>query len=123
MIPHLKLFTGMFLLLIASGTGFTQTKPSVDAEMIVDYLPSPTTLDESVQSSDAVVLGSIRTVRTYQPPIAYASVRKTERDFPRFTIGHQYLMFLLNMNRNSRALTWAPRGPKSDPLLRRSMYR
>jgi hypothetical protein len=128
-----RVFILMLSSLLASGIAFTQSKPSVDAEMIVDYLAPPTTLDEAVQLSDAVVLGSIRSVRTYQPPIAYAAVRllytvevsdvlrshsnltvpivqvyrfggdidegdhvtrKTERDFPRFAIGHQYLMFL-----------------------------
>jgi hypothetical protein len=133
MTPISKGLIRALVILVAPVAVLTQDKPTRNAEMIVDYSPPPATLDELVEGADAVVVGSIQSVRTYQPPIPYASVRllytveisevlrihaalngsvvqvyrfggdidqgdhvtrKVERDFPRFTVGKQYVMFL-----------------------------
>jgi hypothetical protein len=126
--------SAVFLIMIASSAALTQTKPTVTSEMIVDYLRPPATLEEAVQSADAIIIASIVSAETYQPPVGGAGarllytvqisdvlrnhqnlgaptaqvyrfggdmdqgdyvIRKTERGFPRFAIGHTYIMFLV----------------------------
>jgi hypothetical protein len=133
MARNVKPITGVLLTILATVAVFAQNKPRVASETIVDYLPPPASLDESVLLTDAIVVGSIRDVQTYQPPINGAGLRllytvqvadilrshrnltlpdlqvyrfggdidqgdhvtmKVERDFPRFGVGHRYVMFL-----------------------------
>ena len=56
------------------------TKPVITAEMIVDYVAPPSTLEEAVLASAAIVVVVAETERTYQPPIAGASTRLILRD-------------------------------------------
>jgi len=39
------------------------------SEIHVDYIAPPSTIDEAVQTADVVVLGFVRGVRSYQPPL------------------------------------------------------
>jgi len=139
-----------FIALATAGISGTQTKPVVTSDIIVDYWAPPSTLQQAVSGAAAIVVGTVRTERTFRPASSASSprlvysvsvieilrphpmltqtelevyrmggdidagdhvIRKNEVGFPRFSSGHQYLMFLSwNRSLNAFEPKYGPNG-------------